>query len=229
MPASTPPPPLSPREIEVLGHLAQGLTYSTIARRLQLSPHTVETYLRRIRAKTGSANRAQLALLTVTLRPRPGQPSPDVPEPTAQNAQPRREARGGAGSPTGHPDAPGTGAGTGRPSTPPDPSAATTPGEFVQHLRQLKAWSGEPSLRRLEKTTGLPRSTLAQALDTRRDSLPPLERVTAIVSACGVPQRTVDLWKDAWRRIRMQHCLVPDHLPATAREARSGRSVAGHP
>ncbi|MFD0327737.1 response regulator transcription factor [Streptacidiphilus monticola] len=56
---------MSPREREVLEHVAQGLTNESIARRLRLSPHTVDTYLRRIRAKTGTANRAQLAVLTV--------------------------------------------------------------------------------------------------------------------------------------------------------------------
>ncbi|MEK8173710.1 helix-turn-helix transcriptional regulator [Streptomyces sp. M19] len=46
---------LSTREIEVLGHLAEGHTYTSIARRMHLSPHTVDTYLRRIRGKAGSA------------------------------------------------------------------------------------------------------------------------------------------------------------------------------
>ncbi|WP_210584181.1 response regulator transcription factor [Streptomyces sp. GESEQ-35] len=44
---------LSTREIEVLSHLAEGHTYSSIARRMHLSPHTVDTYLRRIRGKAG--------------------------------------------------------------------------------------------------------------------------------------------------------------------------------
>ncbi|GAA2139475.1 hypothetical protein GCM10009760_21820 [Kitasatospora kazusensis] len=55
-------PPLSRREVQVLELLAQGATYDTIARRLQLSPHTVDTYLRRLRAKTGATSRIQLAL-----------------------------------------------------------------------------------------------------------------------------------------------------------------------
>ncbi|NBM18196.1 response regulator transcription factor [Streptomyces sp. GC420] len=56
---------LSSREIEVLGHLAEGLTYSSIARRMQLSPHTVDTYLRRIRGKAGVSNRAHLMILAL--------------------------------------------------------------------------------------------------------------------------------------------------------------------
>jgi DNA-binding CsgD family transcriptional regulator len=53
------------REREVLAHIAAGRTYVATARRLGLSPHTVDTYVRRIRAKSGIANRAELILLAV--------------------------------------------------------------------------------------------------------------------------------------------------------------------
>ncbi|WP_416981263.1 response regulator transcription factor [Streptomyces sp. T028] len=56
---------LSDRELEVLGHLAEGHTYASIARRMNLSPHTVDTYLRRIRGKAGVSNRAHLMLLAL--------------------------------------------------------------------------------------------------------------------------------------------------------------------
>ncbi|MEU5084228.1 MULTISPECIES: response regulator transcription factor [Streptomyces] len=56
---------LSAREIELLGHLAEGHTYTSIARRMHLSPHTVDTYLRRIRGKTGASNRAHLMILAL--------------------------------------------------------------------------------------------------------------------------------------------------------------------
>lgn len=58
---------LSTREIEVLGHLAEGHTYSSIARRMHLSPHTVDTYLRRIRGKAGVSNRAHLMVLALQI------------------------------------------------------------------------------------------------------------------------------------------------------------------
>ncbi|MEU6221492.1 helix-turn-helix transcriptional regulator [Streptomyces sp. NPDC047022] len=54
---------LSDRELEVLGYLAEGHTYTSIARRMNLSPHTVDTYLRRIRGKAGVSNRAHLMVL----------------------------------------------------------------------------------------------------------------------------------------------------------------------
>ncbi|MFE7777031.1 response regulator transcription factor [Streptomyces sp. NPDC057445] len=60
---------LTAREREVLHHVVDGLTYTSIARRMGLSPHTVDTYVRRIRAKTGTANRTQLAVLAMTLEP----------------------------------------------------------------------------------------------------------------------------------------------------------------
>ncbi|MFF2546053.1 response regulator transcription factor [Kitasatospora sp. NPDC058063] len=63
---ATATPALSRREVEVLELLARGATYDTIARRLQLSPHTVDTYLRRIRSKTGATTRMQLALFAFT-------------------------------------------------------------------------------------------------------------------------------------------------------------------
>ncbi|MER5810396.1 helix-turn-helix transcriptional regulator [Streptomyces sp. NPDC002033] len=56
---------LSRREREVLVHLAGGHTYCTIARRMGLSVHTVDTYLRRIRGKTGATTRVQLAFLAM--------------------------------------------------------------------------------------------------------------------------------------------------------------------
>lgn len=63
---------LSPREQEVLAHLAQGCTYRIIARRMGLSPHTVDTYVRRLRGKTGLVNRIQLAHLAFRLGYGPG-------------------------------------------------------------------------------------------------------------------------------------------------------------
>ncbi|MGW1965588.1 response regulator transcription factor [Streptomyces sp. NPDC001935] len=51
---------LSPREWEVLSHIAAGLTHDQIARRLAISPHTVDTYVKRIRSKLGLGNKAEL-------------------------------------------------------------------------------------------------------------------------------------------------------------------------
>ncbi|MFJ3671358.1 response regulator transcription factor [Streptomyces sp. NPDC090106] len=56
---------LSVREREVLRHLADGLTYTSIARRMDLSPHTIDTYLRRIREKSGARSRVHLLRLAI--------------------------------------------------------------------------------------------------------------------------------------------------------------------
>lgn len=65
-PDPAPPPVFTARERELLGHLAQGATDRAIAHRMSLSPHTVDTYLRRLRHKTGTSNRIQLAIVAHT-------------------------------------------------------------------------------------------------------------------------------------------------------------------
>ncbi len=51
---------LSDREVQVLRQIAHGLTHAQIATRLGISPHTVDTYVKRIRAKLGAGNKAEL-------------------------------------------------------------------------------------------------------------------------------------------------------------------------
>jgi DNA-binding CsgD family transcriptional regulator len=60
-------PALAPREHETLRHIAAGCTYLQTARRMGLSRHTVDAYLRRIRAKLGINNMAELTRLAVSL------------------------------------------------------------------------------------------------------------------------------------------------------------------
>ncbi len=62
------------REVEVLGLVAQGLTNKDIAARLYLSPRTVKGYVEHLLAKTGAANRTQLALFAAP-------PGPDGSDP----------------------------------------------------------------------------------------------------------------------------------------------------
>lgn len=64
--AATPPAPppaddLTPREVEVLRLIADGLSNGEIAARLYLGEATVKTHVNRIFAKTGSRDRAQAA------------------------------------------------------------------------------------------------------------------------------------------------------------------------
>ncbi|MCW6007305.1 helix-turn-helix transcriptional regulator [Micromonospora sp. CPCC 205371] len=53
-------PELSTREQQVLQQIALGLTHRQIGRRLGISQHTVDTYVKRIRAKLGLGNKAEL-------------------------------------------------------------------------------------------------------------------------------------------------------------------------
>jgi DNA-binding NarL/FixJ family response regulator len=57
--SSTPEHPggLSPREVEVLGLVAEGLTNAQVAQRLFLSPRTVQRHLNSIYHKLGASSR----------------------------------------------------------------------------------------------------------------------------------------------------------------------------
>ncbi len=50
---------LTPRELEILTRLAEGLTQTEIAARLEISPKTVATHIERILGKLGVRSRAQ--------------------------------------------------------------------------------------------------------------------------------------------------------------------------
>ncbi|MGI5144508.1 response regulator transcription factor [Streptomyces sp. CA-106110] len=61
------PAELAPRERETLQHIAAGRTYVQTARHMGLSKHTVDAYLRRIRAKLGITSTAELTRLAISL------------------------------------------------------------------------------------------------------------------------------------------------------------------
>ncbi|MER5742946.1 LuxR C-terminal-related transcriptional regulator [Streptomyces sp. NPDC002225] len=58
---------LSKREQEVLGFIGDGLTHAQVARRLGISQHTVDTYVKRIRSKLRVGNKAELAKAALNL------------------------------------------------------------------------------------------------------------------------------------------------------------------
>ena len=82
--AGRPAPPaargaaLSDRERSTLRLVATGLTHRQVARRLNLTPATVDTYVKRIRAKLGVGNKADLtrAAVDMGLVDDPGGPTP---------------------------------------------------------------------------------------------------------------------------------------------------------
>lgn len=59
---------LSPREREVLGLLARGLTGEQIAARLVLSPETIRTHIRNAREKLGASTRVEAVTMALIAR-----------------------------------------------------------------------------------------------------------------------------------------------------------------
>ncbi|MFJ7159919.1 response regulator transcription factor [Streptomyces sp. NPDC101118] len=65
--AEAPAPSLAPREEEALRHIAAGCTYLQTARNMGLSKHTVDAYLRRIRAKLGISSTAEMTRMAIAM------------------------------------------------------------------------------------------------------------------------------------------------------------------
>src|SRR5215210_1186069 len=82
--ASPPPgdrPPLTRREREILGLLAEGMSGAQIAEKLVLSPETVRTHVRNAMAKLGASTRSQavaLALQRDEIAGRPSDPAVEI-------------------------------------------------------------------------------------------------------------------------------------------------------
>jgi DNA-binding NarL/FixJ family response regulator len=79
---------LSEREDQVLRQISQGLTHGQIATRLGISPHTVDTYVKRIRAKLGVGNKAELTWVALAGRPVGEPPSDREPHGRPQQVEP---------------------------------------------------------------------------------------------------------------------------------------------
>ena len=60
--------PLTKRERQILGHLAEGMSGAQIAARLVLSPETVRTHIRNAMGKLGASTRSQAVALALQSR-----------------------------------------------------------------------------------------------------------------------------------------------------------------
>jgi tetratricopeptide (TPR) repeat protein/transcriptional regulator with XRE-family HTH domain len=104
----------------------------------------------------------------------------------------------------------------------PRPEDAHALDELIAELRALKVWAGNPSLRQMEKLSGLARSTLADALNPRRKTAPALEVYLGLLRAFGVREDEAGPWLAAWRRVQAEPAprgqagaaVVPRQLPA---------------
>ncbi|MEV0646457.1 tetratricopeptide repeat protein [Phytomonospora sp. NPDC050363] len=85
------------------------------------------------------------------------------------------------------------------PSDRPDPVRAGSSADLARELRLLKMWAGDPSLRTLAKRTGIPASTLSDALNGSRP-LPRLPVLRGLVDDLDPASRMA--WEAAWRRAR---------------------------
>jgi tetratricopeptide (TPR) repeat protein len=85
--------------------------------------------------------------------------------------------------------------------------------ELIARLRALKVWAGNPSLRQMEKLSGLARSTLADALSPRRKTAPAVEVFRRLLKAFSVPDGEVEPWMAAWRRVQAEPVRVPAVVP----------------
>jgi tetratricopeptide (TPR) repeat protein len=73
---------------------------------------------------------------------------------------------------------------------------------FIAGLRALKVRAGNPSFEELRRRSGVPRSTLADALKPGRGALPRLQVVTALLQACDAGAEEIDRWDRAWKEIQ---------------------------
>ncbi|NKE63565.1 tetratricopeptide repeat protein [Lentzea sp. PSKA42] len=111
----------------------------------------------------------------------------------------------------------------------PRPDDAHTLDELIAALRALKVWAGNPSLRQMEKLSGLARSTLADALSPKRKTAPALEVFQGLLKAFQVAD--AEPWIAAWRRVQAEparvsgSAVVPRQLPAVV-PGFSGRAKA---
>ncbi|WP_412543897.1 tetratricopeptide repeat protein [Longispora sp. K20-0274] len=109
----------------------------------------------------------------------------------------------------------------------PTPDGATDANGYVHRLRALRLWAGDPSLRDLARRTRLPHTTLADALDARRQRLPRLELVRALVEACGGSREQVARWERAWRDLRVAERRTPPTTEAAGTAPRPGAAPGG--
>jgi DNA-binding SARP family transcriptional activator len=123
-------------------------------------------------------------------------PQPAGQEPGAPGTSPRDAARPAAAPVAAIPDAPGYD------YLLPEPLTAKTAADFVNALKDLRGWAGNPSFREMARRCGHAAgfSTICTALG--KDELPSWDMVRAIVAACGGSEDQERAFASAWRKLR---------------------------
>jgi hypothetical protein len=111
-----------------------------------------------------------------------------------------------------------------RTGPPPDPANAATAAQFMQLMRELRAWAGmslrgiEEASRRLnEGRDWIPRSSLADVLN--RDTLPRPELLETFTAALALPIADRAHWTAAHRRLLEDATLPPqEQIPVPTPE-----------
>ena len=89
----------------------------------------------------------------------------------------------------------------------PDLAAVQNAAEFVHALRLLKVAAGDPSFGDMARASGVPRSTLADAVRSGRAQLPRRGVVRGFAKACGITDTAG--WDEAWSRIQADRTQTP--------------------
>lgn len=95
----------------------------------------------------------------------------------------------------------------------PNPLTATTPAEFITTLWQYRAWSGDPSWRKMAQRAeqAVVHSTMHTAMHA--DTLPKFEVMKAIVIGCGGGDDDLRAFATAWRKIEAKGARRPPPGP----------------
>lgn len=100
----------------------------------------------------------------------------------------------------------------------PRPDPAGTAAQYVYQLRALRAWAGNPGWKviyaRSRAGYRLTSSTMYDALSPKRTTLPQLDVVMGIVSACLPGDEDAGEWADAWRSIALHEFTRANPRPA---------------
>jgi hypothetical protein len=83
-----------------------------------------------------------------------------------------------------------------------DPSGAGTAAEFLETLRQFKAWAGNPNYTEIAVRAGSTMGSSAMADVFGGRDLPPLDAVRVIIMGCGGDVEDLAAFTAAWQRIR---------------------------